>query len=77
MGIAAENRARVFMPFVRLGNRSVPGCGLGLAVCKKIIEELGGTMWIESKGVEGVTFCFTIRAEEAEAVPPISRDELV
>lgn len=39
-GIAPENWARVFMPFVRLANRTVPGCGLGLAVCKKIIEEL-------------------------------------
>lgn len=77
LGIAKENRARVFMPFVRLANRTVPGCGLGLAVCKKIVEELGGTIWIESKEEAGSIFCFTLAAADAPAVSPIAHGEFV
>jgi PAS domain S-box-containing protein len=63
--------------FVGRNSLDLPGCGLGLAVCKKIIEELGGTMWIESNGAEGAAFCFTIRAQDADTGPPVSRGELV
>jgi chemotaxis family two-component system sensor kinase Cph1 len=62
VGIAPENQARVFLPFVRLVNRDVPGTGLGLAVCKKLIEGWGGTIWIESDLGAGSTFCFTVAA---------------
>ncbi len=64
IGIAPEHQTRVFMPFVRLVNREVPGTGLGLAVCKRIVENLGGTIWIESELGTGSTFCFTIAAAE-------------
>jgi light-regulated signal transduction histidine kinase (bacteriophytochrome) len=67
LGIAPENQARVFMPFIRLANRDIPGTGLGLAVCKKIVEGLGGTIWVESSLGAGSTFCFTI--VEAEHYP--------
>jgi PAS domain S-box-containing protein len=77
LGIGPENQARVFMPFVRLANRTVPGCGLGLAVCKKIVEELGGTIWVESKLGAGSTFCFTIVGEEEIPVTSISHGGLV
>jgi chemotaxis family two-component system sensor kinase Cph1 len=74
IGIAPEQQARVFMPFIRLVNRDVPGTGLGLAVCKKIVEGLGGTIWIESELGAGSTFCFTIvAAEERISVPGVSR----
>jgi PAS domain S-box-containing protein len=64
LGIAAKNKARVFMPFVRLANRDVPGTGLGLAVCKKIVEGLGGTIEVESELGVGSTFCLTLLAAE-------------
>jgi chemotaxis family two-component system sensor kinase Cph1 len=62
LGIAPEDQARVFVPFIRLANRDVPGTGLGLAVCKKIVEGWGGAMWVESELGAGSTFCFTIMA---------------
>lgn len=62
VGIAPEQQARVFLPFTRLANRDVPGSGLGLAVCKKIVEGLGGALWVESSLGAGSTFCFTIAA---------------
>jgi signal transduction histidine kinase len=68
LGIAAEHQDRVFKPFIRLASRDVPGTGLGLAVCKKIVEGFGGTIWVESELGAGSTFCFTIAARE-EGVP--------
>ena len=74
LGIAAENQDLVFMPFVRLANRDVPGTGLGLAVCKKIVEGLGGTIWIESQLGAGSTFsCTLLAVEDGIEVPLISR----
>jgi PAS domain S-box-containing protein len=72
LGIAPENLDRVFKPFIRLANRDVPGSGLGLAVCKKIVEGMGGRMWVESKIGEGSSFFFTISAAAGIAVPVVS-----
>ena len=52
------------MPFKRRGNRDVPGSGLGPAVCKRIVEGLGGTIWVRSELGSGSTFMFTITAAE-------------
>jgi signal transduction histidine kinase len=62
LGIAPDDQARVFLPFVRLASRDVPGTGLGLAVCSKIVEGLGGTIWVDSAPGAGSTFCFTLAA---------------
>ena len=66
IGIAPEDRARVFAPFVRLSNRTVAGSGLGLAVCQRIAEDLGGTIWVESNQGTGSIFFFTIAAHDLD-----------
>jgi signal transduction histidine kinase len=68
IGIAREDQDRVFMPFVRLGNREVPGTGLGLAVSKNIVEGMGGLIWLESEPGAGSAFSFTIAAAEVDGV---------
>jgi PAS domain S-box-containing protein len=68
VGVAAENQTRIFAPFVRLEHEDVAGTGLGLAVCKKLIEGQGGTIWVESKLGVGSAFCFTIAAEKEESL---------
>jgi PAS domain S-box-containing protein len=69
IGIDPDGFERVFEVFQRLNPRSdYPGTGIGLSICRRAIERLGGSIWIESSSPEGTTFCFTLRAAGREDV---------
>lgn len=64
IGIDPEFQERIFIIFQRLHNRAqYEGTGIGLAVCQKIIQKLGGTISVKSQLDEGATFSFTIPKE--------------
>lgn len=64
-GISREDQARLFKPFQQLGNPMqdhTRGAGLGLLVCRRLVEAHGGRIWVESEPGQGATFSFTVEA---------------
>jgi signal transduction histidine kinase len=81
-GIPPEDIPLLFGKFVRLKRDmvgSVRGTGLGLYICKQMVENMGGRIWVESTGIpgEGSRFCFTLdapipsQANESDAPPAV------
>jgi signal transduction histidine kinase len=66
-GIAPEHRERVFEPYVQLGPRGASGIGLGLAICRRLVEAHGGEIRLDPREGGGCRFSFTLPAEPPQS----------
>ena len=78
IGISAEEQAKLFQPFQQAESnmaRKYGGAGLGLVICRNLVEMMGGRIWVQSEPGKGSTFAFTVKVKrgEDEELRPIDR----
>jgi PAS domain S-box-containing protein len=69
IGIQKEYQESIFGLFKRLHGREIPGTGMGLAICSKIIERHGGRLWVSSQPDEGSEFFFSLPVPRQQLSP--------
>lgn len=60
IGIAPEYHKQIFGVFRRLHGADIPGTGIGLAICQRVVERAGGRLWVESEAGQGAAFFFEL-----------------
>jgi two-component system sensor histidine kinase/response regulator len=79
IGIAADRQQVIFSPFVQAdtsSTRQYGGTGLGLAICMRLVNMLGGSMWVESQSGQGSAFHFTIQGRIAKRAQVVLAPEI-
>jgi signal transduction histidine kinase len=73
VGFRPEYADQIFGLFRRLHSRDVPGTGIGLSICRRILERHGGRIWAESAGEgQGATFLFTLPVQPENVMLPVA-----
>ena len=75
IGIPSDRLDRLFQPFSQVDSsvtRKYGGTGLGLIICKQLVEIMGGKIWVESQAGQGTTFSFTIATTSLDNAPSLS-----
>jgi len=68
IGIDSQYYGKIFLAFKRLHGNNIPGTGIGLAICQRIVERYGGRIWVESELGRGTTFFFTLPDRPAKGL---------
>lgn len=68
IGIEEQYREKIFLPFQRLSEELVPGTGIGLAICKKVVKMHQGDIFVEAGSNGGTTFVFTVPQHSTEKI---------